>query len=125
MKIKRIDSLVIYTKNLERSARFYHEVFDLALVNQTPTTKTFKLGQQLLVLSLAKEELLPQNPSVGSCAFSIVSADQPSAILNHLKSYFVSIVKVNEQATGAFGPCFAVTIKDPDENLIEIVHYAN
>ena len=124
MKIKRVDSLVIYTQNLARSARFYHEVFDLPLVSQTKTAQTFHLGHQLLHLrSLEDVQLPPQSKTPGSLCLSIVAADCKEAILNHCKSYFVPIVQVNEQTTGADGACWSIILQDPDENLIEVITY--
>lgn len=125
MKIKRVDSLAIYTQNLARSARFYHEVFDLPIVSETKTSQTLHLGHQLLHLRSLEDlqALSPQSKTPGSVCLSIVAADSKEAILNHCKSYFVPIVQVNEQTTGADGSCWSIVLQDPDENLIEVVTY--
>ena len=52
MKMRRIDHIVLTVSNLEESMRFYHEVFDMPVIDQQSNDDviTLRCGHQLIRL---------------------------------------------------------------------------
>lgn len=93
MKIKRLDHVVLTVSNLPKAERFYHEVFDMPVIEEQSNDEviTLRFGHQLLRLRQqeSNETLQAANPSLGAADFSIVAGDKLEDIQNHLKSYFI------------------------------------
>lgn len=126
MKIKRLDHIVLTVSDLARATRFYHEVFDMPVIEDLSdeTKTTLHCGHNLLVLqtttttSLSAKEKIP-----GSADLCLVTGDKLADDINHLKSYFVDIIAGPLEKTGANGKMNVIYINDPDGNLIQIAEY--
>ena len=128
MKMRRIDHVVITVSDLEQSRRFYHEVFDMPVIDQQtkPGVVTLRCGHQLIRLQKAdRDALIAKNPTIGSADLCLVANDRIDAIIHHLKSYYVDIVAGPVDRLGSEGPMQSVYLHDPDDNLIEIAVYQN
>lgn len=127
MKIKRLDHVVLTVSNLPNAERFYHEVFDMPVIEEQSNDEviTLRFGHQLLRLRQqeSNETLQAANPSLGAADFSIVAGDKLEDIQNHLKSYFIPVVAGPIEKMGAEGKMTSIFIHDLDKNLIEISVY--
>ena len=127
MKIKRLDHVVLTVSNLPKAERFYHEVFDMPVIEEQSNDEviTLRFGHQLLRLRQqeSNETLQAANPSLGAADFSIVAGDKLEDIQNHLKSYFIPVVAGPVEKMGAEGKMTSIFIHDLDKNLIEISVY--
>ena len=129
MKMRRIDHIVLTVSDLEESTRFYHEVFDMPVLDQQSNDQlvTLRCGHQLIRLQKSdrQTELKAPHLTTGAADFCIVAGDQLEDILHHLKSYFVDIVAGPVEKHGSEGAMTSVYVHDPDNNLVEIAVYAN
>lgn len=128
MKMRRIDHVVLTVSDLEQSRRFYHEVFDMPVIDQQtkPGVVTLRCGHQLIRLQKADHDaLVARKPTVGSADLCLVANDPIDAILHHLKSYYVDVIVGPVDRLGAEGPMQSIYLHDPDQNLIEIAVYEN
>lgn len=128
MKIRRIDHIVLTVSDLARSRRFYHEVFDMPVIDSQSNDAviTLRCGHQLIRLQKAERQALKAaKPTVGSADLCIVARDDLDEILHHFKSYFVDVIEGPVQKKGSEGPMQSIYIHDPDKNLIEVSVYKN
>ena len=134
MKMRRIDHIVLTVSDLEASRRFYHEVFDMPIVedqtedNDHEHVVTLRCGHQLIRLQPTdrpKEQLQAAHPTPGSVDLCMVSGDNPDDVLHHLKSYYVDVIAQPQPNQGAEGDMTSLYLRDPDQNLIEICFYKN
>lgn len=128
MKMRRIDHVVLTVSDLEQSRRFYHEVFDMPVIDQQtkPGVVTLRCGHQLIRLQKAdRDALVARKPTVGSADLCLVANDPIDTILHHLKSYYVDVIVGPVDRLGAEGPMQSIYLHDPDQNLIEIAVYEN
>lgn len=125
MNIREIDHITLTVSDIERSVRWYHEVFDLPIIELDDGRRGVKLGKQRINFQVAGDSQTPvaKHPTLGSADFAIIATDPLANILSHLTNYAVEIVDGPIPKTGAQGPMTAVYVRDPDENLIEIGKY--
>lgn len=124
MKIKQLDQVVIPVSDLERSRTFYHEVFDMPVLEQKDGRLALICGRQHLILESVDHPLANQHRSQsGTAAFSFEIGDDIESTIHHLRNYAVKILEEPIQKRSAHGPSTVITIQDPDENLIELVKY--
>lgn len=127
MRVRRIDHIVLTVSNIEKATRFYHEVFDMPVIeDQTDeNVTTLRCGHQLIRLQKADRptDLKAKNPTIGAADLCIVVGDDIEDVENHLKSYFVNIVEGSEKKLGSEGEMTSIYITDDDQNLIEISSY--
>lgn len=129
MKIRRIDHIVLTVSNLEAAMRFYHEVFDMPVIDNQSNDDliTLRCGHQLIRLQLVDRPtpLKAERPTVGAADLCIVAGDDINDILHHLKSYYVDLVAGPVEKHGSEGKMTSLYVHDPDNNLIEIAVYKN
>lgn len=125
MNIRNIDHITLTVSDEERSVRWYHEVFDLPIVEFDNGRRGVKLGKQKINFQQSDAPHLPvaKHPLAGSADFAIIATDPLANILSHLTNYAVEIVDGPLPKQGALGPMTSVYVRDPDENLIEIGKY--
>lgn len=128
MKMRRIDHVVLTVSDLKQALRFYHEVFDMPVLNDQSDDKqvTLRCGHQLIRLQLAdRPALVAAHPTIGAADLCLVAGDQLEDIIHHLNSYYVDIIAGPVEKIGAEGAMTSVYLHDPDNNLIEIAVYKN
>ena len=129
MKMRRIDHVVLTVTNLEDSMRFYHEVFDMPVIDDQSNDEviTLRCGHQLIRLQKVDRstKLVADKPTIGSADFCLVAGDKVDNILHHFKSYYVDVVEGPVEKHGSEGAMTSIYVHDPDKNLIEVAVYAN
>lgn len=130
MKMRRIDHVVLTVTDLEKSMRFYHEVFDMPVIDDQSDDKyliTLRCGHQLIRLQKAERptELKATQPTIGSADFCLIAGDSIEDIIHHLNSYYIDIIEGPVKKNGAEGEMTSLYVHDPDNNLIEIAVYKN
>jgi catechol 2,3-dioxygenase-like lactoylglutathione lyase family enzyme len=125
MKIRDIDHITLTVSDIARSLRFYHEVFDMPIIETADGRQTVLCGKQAIKFQVTENPHLPiaQNPTIGAADFCIIVKDPLEDVINHLESYYVNIVEGPVERSGAHGKMTSVYIYDPDKNLIEISVY--
>ena len=130
MKMRRIDHLVLTVSDLEASKRFYHEVFDMPVIDDQTNDNvvTLRCGHQLIRLQKndRANPLVAKHPTVGAADFCMIVGDQLEDVLHHLKSYYVDVITDEPIVKhGSEGEMRSIYLYDPDQNLLEISTYAN
>lgn len=129
MKMRRIDHVVLTVSNLEDAMRFYHEVFDMPVIDQQTTDDviTLRCGHQLIRLQKADRDtdLKAPHPTIGAADLCLVAGDKLDDILHHFRSYYVDVVAGPIEKRGSEGPMTSIYVHDPDKNLIEVSVYKN
>ena len=129
MKMRRIDHVVLTVTNLEDSMRFYHEVFDMPVIDDQSNDEviTLRCGHQLIRLQKVDRstKLVADKPTIGSADLCLVAGDKVDDILHHFKSYYVDVVEGPVEKHGSEGAMTSIYVHDPDKNLIEVALYAN
>ena len=126
MKISRIDHIVLTVSDVAQATRFYHEVFDMPVIQQQSTAKvtTLRCGHQLIRLQEAdRDARKAAHPTVGSVDLCIVTRDDLEDVYRHLQSYYVKIESEPVTKQGSEGQMHSIYLRDPDDNLIEIASY--
>lgn len=126
MKISRIDHIVLTVSDIAQATRFYHEVFDMPVIQQQSTAEvtTLRCGHQLIRLQqVDRDARKAAHPTIGSADLCIVTRDDLEDVLRHLQSYYVKIESKPVTKQGAEGQMHSIYLRDPDDNLIEIASY--
>jgi catechol-2,3-dioxygenase len=127
MKFKRVDHLVLTVNDIAKAVRFYHEVFDMPIIDLKDHAEPHcvRCGHQLIEFQTAvqPQKLAAPNKVASSATFCIVTGDQLEEVCNHLKSYYVPIIAGPIEQFGSEGQMTAIYIHDCDQNLIEIASY--
>ena len=113
MNIREIEYITIFVSDLEASLRFYHEVFDLQIVDLPNGDKGADLNKMFLDFH---QEATVDNP----ISFGLIAKDKMTDIKAHLINYFVDIVDEPTQKTEVRRNVNSITILDPDKNRIEV-----
>lgn len=116
MNIREIEALNLPVSNLQASMRFYHEVFDLPILELADDVKAARLAKQLLIFS-------PQEV-VNPIEFSVVAKDSVAALESHLANYGVDIKQPAHTVKVMGRDATAIVVADLDDNLITINTYA-
>lgn len=124
MNIKDIDSITLTVSDINRAVRFYHEVFDLPIINDFDRPAV-RLGHHRLEFETPtdKPEISASTVALGTADLAFSTKDNLEATLSHLTNYAVEIDDGPIDYTGAQGDATALWVRDPDHNLIKIVTY--
>ena len=120
---KKIFAVTLFTDNLQVSKKFYHEVFDLPVEFEGPTSAVFDFGNviiNLLVNSSVDEFISPvkaSNSSAGIRQVITVNVDDVDAVCHRLKAQGVKILA--GPMDRPWGPRTA-NFADPSGHLWEI-----
>ncbi|WP_076461466.1 VOC family protein [Limosilactobacillus caccae] len=129
MKMRRIDHVVLTVSNLEEAMRFYHEVFDMPVIDDQSNDHliTLRCGHQLIRLQKADRptDLKAATPTVGSADLCLIAGDKLEDIIHHLNSYYIDIIEGPVEKHGSEGTMTSLYVHDPDNNLVEIAVYKN
>ncbi|MBW1605271.1 VOC family protein [Lactobacillus sp. Sy-1] len=122
MKIKDIDHLTIVVTNLEQTMRFYHEVFDLPIISMDADHLAIQISHQKVIFvteTIATKEGI-HAPTPGASSISLIVKDSLDYVINHLANYGVDVVVGPVEIHGSNGQMNAVSVYDPDHNLIQL-----
>ena len=124
MNIRDIDHITITVSDIARSERFYHEVFDMPILENAEHPGVMAGKQRIyFVLSDNQPKFHADKPTTGAIDICVIAKDPMDSIVNHLKSYFVPILEGPSKKEAAHGEVTSIIIQDPDKNLIEVANY--
>lgn len=125
MKIKDIDHITLTVTDLPATLRFYHEVFDMPIIETDDQRQSVLCGKQAIKFQLVDQPHPPTAgvPTAGSADFCIIVKDPLDEVKDHLTSYYVPIIAGPVERNGAHGKITSLYVNDPDNNLIKIAEY--
>ena len=126
--IDHVDHIVLTTRDLAGSIRFYTEVLGMTLEKfRTPTEErmALKFGKQKINLHEWGREFAPRAhvAAPGTLDLCFIASIPLEQVIAKLKSANVPILEGPVMKTGATGKIRSVYVRDPDLNLVEISVY--
>jgi catechol 2,3-dioxygenase-like lactoylglutathione lyase family enzyme len=123
--IDHVDHIVLTTRDLAGSIRFYTEVLGMTLEKfRTPTEErmALKFGKQKINLHEWGREFAPRAhvAAPGTLDLCFIASFPLEQVIAKLKSANVPILEGPVMKTGATGKIRSVYVRDPDLNLVEI-----
>ena len=123
--IDHVDHIVLTTRDLAGSIRFYTEVLGMTLEKfRTPTEErmALKFGKQKINLHEWGREFAPRAHVAvpGSLDLCFISSIALEEVVRRLDGANVKIIEGPVGKTGARGAIRSVYVRDPDLNLVEI-----
>ena len=116
MKLKNI---LIVVKDIDRSCRFYHDLFGLDLIVDNDgnmiLTEGLVLQDEQIWRQFLGRDIIPQN---NACELYFEEADI-EGFVKKLEQYYPEVQYVNRLMTHSWGQK-VVRFYDPDGNLIEV-----
>ncbi len=116
MKLKNV---LIVVKDIERSRRFYHDLFGLDMILDNDgnmiLTEGLVLQDEKIWSDFLGQDILPRN---NACELFFEEADIESFV-EKLEKYYPEVQYVNRLMTHSWGQQ-VVRFYDPDGNLIEV-----
>lgn len=115
----KLRNVLIVVKDIERSKRFYHDLFDLDVVLDNEgnmiLTEGLVLQEEKYWTEFLGREIIPENNS------SELYFEEPDIerFVEKLESYYPEVKYVNRLMTHSWGQK-VVRFYDPDGNLIEV-----
>jgi len=123
--IDHVDHIVLTTRDLAGSIRFYTEVLGMTLEKfRTPTEErmALKFGKQKINLHEWGREFAPRAhvAAPGTLDLCFIAAVPLDEVLKRLQAKNVPILEGPVMKTGAVSRLRSVYVRDPDLNLVEI-----
>jgi len=123
--IDHVDHIVLTTRDLAGSIRFYTEVLGMTLEKfRTPTEErmALKFGKQKINLHEWGREFTPRAhvAAPGTLDLCFIASIPLEQVIAKLKSANVPILEGPVMKTGAVSRLRSVYVRDPDLNLVEI-----
>ena len=116
MKLK---SVLIAVKDIERSRRFYHNLFGLEMIldndGNTILTQRLVLQEEIYWKEFLGRDIIPEN---NAAELYFEEADI-EGFVERLESYYPEVKYVNRLMTHSWGQK-VIRFYDPDGNLIEV-----
>ncbi|UDM32316.1 VOC family protein [Lentilactobacillus laojiaonis] len=103
MNIREINYLELNVVNLETALRFYHEVFDLPIIDYGGK-KAIKIGNKQIIAFNQTTKTIPTK-------IGMVTKDKYENVTSHLANYGVEIISLTDEK---------IVVMDYDENMITI-----
>ena len=115
----RLKNFLIVVKDIERSKRFYHDLFGLEMILDNDgnmiLTDGLVLQEEKYWKEFLKKEIIPEN---NSCELYFEEADI-EGFIEKLESYYPEVKYVNRLMTHSWGQK-VIRFYDLDGNLIEV-----
>jgi catechol 2,3-dioxygenase-like lactoylglutathione lyase family enzyme len=125
MKIDSLDHLVLTVADVEKTIRFYVDVFGMEEVGFGEGRKALKFGHQKINLHQRGAEVKPNAFAAmpGSADLCLITTTPLAQVEQELRSHGETIELGPVERTGATGKILSLYLRDPDQNLIEISNY--
>ena len=125
MRIDRIDHLVLTVADLDATVAFYTRVLGLTAETFGEGRTALRFGRQKINLHVRGAEFEPRaaHPGTGSGDFCLVTETPLEEVQQHLAAVGVPVEVGPVTKEGALGPMRSVYVRDPDQNLVEILVY--
>ena len=115
----RLKNFLIVVKDIERSRRFYHDLFGLDMLIDNDgnmiLTDGLVLQEEKYWKAFLGKEIVPKNKS---CELYFEEADM-EGFIEKLEGYYPEVQYVNRLMTHSWGQK-VIRFYDPDGNLIEV-----
>lgn len=115
----RLKNVLIVVRNIERSIRFYHDLFGLEVIldndGNVILTEGLVLQDQRIWERFIEKEILPEN---NACELYF-EEEEIEAFIEKLEALYPETKYVNQLMTHSWGQK-VVRFYDPDGNLIEV-----
>ena len=115
----RLKNFLIVVKDIERSRRFYHDLFGLDMLIDNDgnmiLTDGLVLQEEKYWKAFLGKEIIPEN---NSCELYFEEADM-EGFIEKLEGYYPEVQYVNRLTTHSCGQK-VIRFYDPDGNLIEV-----
>lgn len=123
LELACLDGLVITVADLDRSMRFYQRVLGMQLLHCGSSRATLGFGRQRLTLTCAGADngSRPAVPVPGSQHLRLLSDLPMVDVVTHLLSFDVAIEETPSRRHTGRERVEALSFRDPDGNLIEIL----
>lgn len=120
--LKRLDHLVLTTRDEAACIDFYTRILGMELQTFGNNRKAFAYGEQKINVHVYGHEFEPKAhlPVPGSLDLCFIADIKLDEVIQHLQQLNYPIIEGPIQRTGALGPILSIYLRDPDLNLIEI-----
>lgn len=125
--VLRLDHFVMTCGDIARTVAFYERVLGMRRISFGAGRTALRFGDQKINLHQAGAEIKPNAPAAapGTADICLVTDCDIDTVVRHLKTQGVAITLGPIDQEGAVGPMHSVYFRDPDDNLVEIAHYAD
>ncbi len=122
--IKKIDHMVITTKDLQKCLEFYEKVGFIA--KEANSRYELFAGDFKINVHILGKELSPhaQNVQTGSVDFCFETTSDIDLLKEDFISKNLEIELGVVQKTGVKGAMYSIYLRDPDGNLVEFCNYS-
>jgi catechol 2,3-dioxygenase-like lactoylglutathione lyase family enzyme len=126
MNVDRLDHLVLTVASIDATVRFYTRVLGMQTVTFGAGRTALTFGTSKINLHEAGREFEPRarRPTPGSADLCLVVSQDIPAVMAELAAAGVAAEEGPVERTGALGTMVSCYLRDPDQNLIELSHYA-
>lgn len=125
MNFDHIDHFVLTVKNVNVSAKFYHDVLGMDILEFENGRKAASFGNQKINFQEVGHEIDPKAavPTCGAGDFCIITKTPLKQVVISLDHANIPVELGPVSRSGAVGKVQSVYLRDPDYNLIEISNY--
>ncbi len=122
--LEQLDHVVLIVANIAATTDFYTEVLGMDLVT-IDGRKALAFGMQVLHLYQRGHEPKPgpAHPMPGSNDFCFITNTPLEEVASYLAEQRIHVESGPVERAGALGKLRAITLRDPDQNLIQIAKY--
>lgn len=126
MRVERLDHLVLTVRSIERTVAFYTRVLGMERRGFGNGRVALHFGEQKLNLHEVGTVVDPnvRHATPGSADLCFLTSATVAETREHLADCGVTMIAGPSMRTGATGPIESIYFYDPDENLIEVAHFA-
>ena len=127
MQIDRLDHLVLTVASVDVTVDFYTRVLGMQAVTFGAGRIALNFGTSKINLHQAGREFEPKarRPTPGSADLCLVVSEDIPRVMAELAAAGLPIEEGPVERTGALGTMTSCYLRDPDQNLIELSHYAD
>jgi catechol 2,3-dioxygenase-like lactoylglutathione lyase family enzyme len=125
VRIDRIDHIVLFVADVERTIEVYTSVLGMEAVTFGEGRRALRFGQSKINLHQVGREPEPRpgSPTPGAGDFCLITETPVEELVAHLEACGVPIDEGPSPRTGATGTILSVYFHDPDGNLVEVSNY--
>lgn len=126
MQVHTLDHIVLCTKDVPATIRFYERVLGMEPREERPGKWSLHFGRNKISLQdAAASPSIARDAIAGSGNFCLLTETPMADVVAHLQAQGVAIVEGPGERAGAAGPILSVYFRDPDGNLIEVSNQLN
>ena len=125
MRIDRLDHLVLTVASIDATVEFYTRVLGMDAVRFGAGRTALRFGTSKINLHEAGREFEPKarRPTPGSADLCLIVAEDLAGVRAELASRGIAIEEGPLERAGATGSIVSCYLRDPDQNLIELINY--